>query len=187
MKIGLISDTHLQAGRLPQEVEAAFRGVAMILHAGDLVTLTMLRQLARIAPVTAVQGNMDGPDVQHELPLKTVVEADGRRIGLIHGHHVPHANQVLPPPIDFAAMHAYLWSEFREARVDCIVYGHTHQSHAEVYRGVLIVNPGSATRGSNGRRTAALLAIDMHAVSVEIVDLAHANHPEVVHMAAHKG
>ncbi len=145
MKIGLISDTHLP-GRVPRAVARALAGVDLILHAGDLIALDVLRHLETIAPVTAVQGNMDPPGVQLNLPLKTVIEAEGRRIGLIHGHHVPHRDRVLSQPLDFEAMHAYLLSEFRDEGVECIVYGHTHQAHVATVDNVLIVNPGSTTR-----------------------------------------
>jgi putative phosphoesterase len=145
MKIGLISDTHL-SGRVPKGIVKALAGVDLILHAGDLTTLDVLRHLKAIAPVTAVQGNMDLPGVLLDLPLKAIVEAKGRRIGLIHGHHVPHPDHVLSQPLDFEAMHAYLLSEFRGEGVECIVYGHTHQAHIATVGNVLLVNPGSATR-----------------------------------------
>ena len=90
---------------------------------------------------------MDSPGVLLDLPLKTIVEAEGHRIGLIHGHHVPHPDRVLSQPLDFEAMHAYLLSEFRDEGIECIVYGHTHHAHVATVDNVLIVNPGSATRG----------------------------------------
>lgn len=146
MKIGLISDTHL-SDKVPEAIAKALAGVDLILHAGDLITLDVLRHLETIAPVTAVQGNMDPPGVQLDLPLKTIVEAGGHRIGLIHGHGIPHPDRVLSQPLDFEAMHAYLLSEFRDEGIECIVYGHTHHAHVETVNNVLIVNPGSATRG----------------------------------------
>jgi putative phosphoesterase len=171
MKIGLISDTHLSSGRLPQAITNAFQDVDMILHAGDLVTLRVLRPLEAIAPVTVVQGNMDMPSVRLNLPLKTAVEVEGHRIGLIHGHHIPHPNRVLPPPIDFDAMHAYLLREFQGEDVDCIVYGHTHYAHVETYRGVLIVNPGSATRGQDDHGTVGLLTVSRDQIRAQIIRL----------------
>jgi putative phosphoesterase len=180
MKIGLISDTHLASGGLPQAILKAFQGVDMILHAGDLVSLEVLRRLEPIAPVRAVQGNMDLPGVRLNLPAKTVVEAEGRRIGLIHGHGVPHPNRVLAPPIDFEAMHRYLLSEFPDKRavphtgvaphtgVDCIIYGHTHQAHIETYQGVLMINPGAATRG---QASLGLLSVGQDGIHAEIIQL----------------
>jgi putative phosphoesterase len=168
VKIGLISDTHL-SGRVPEAIVKALKGVDLILHAGDLTALDVLRRLEAIAPVTAVQGNMDSPGVLLDLPLKTIVEAEGRRIGLIHGHHVPQPDQVLAQPLDFKAMHTYLLSEFRDEGVECIVYGHTHQAHIETVDHVLIVNPGSATRAKV--HSVGLLTLSPDALRGEIIIL----------------
>jgi putative phosphoesterase len=171
MKVGLISDTHLSSGEMPQAIIDAFQGVDLILHAGDVVTLPMLRHLEAMAPVTAVQGNMDMTEVRLYLPVKTVIEAEGHRIGLIHGHRVPNPNQVLAPPLDFPAIHEYLLGEFRDEKVDCIVYGHTHQAHLESYQGVLIINPGSATRSRDGQATVGTLTVNQDGIQGEIIQL----------------
>jgi putative phosphoesterase len=171
MKIGVVSDTHLQSGGLPKALVDRLQGVDMILHAGDVVTLQPLRQLERIAPVEAVQGNMDWSDVRSSLPNKAIIEVSGHRIGLIHGHGVPNPGQVLPPPINFEALHAYLLSEFEGEEVDCIVYGHTHHSYVGWYQGVLMVNPGSATGGGHGRGTLAILTVTAGQLDAEIVEL----------------
>jgi putative phosphoesterase len=171
MKIGLVSDTHLSSGAIPQAVVNAFQGVDLILHAGDVVTLPMLRELKSVAPVTAVQGNMDMPGVRLSLPLKRVIQAEGHRIGLIHGHKVPDPNRVLSPPLALEAMHNYLLGEFEDESIDCIVYGHTHHAHLGTYHGVLIINPGSATRGKGGRSSVGLLIADRDGIRGEIIQL----------------
>lgn len=170
-RIGLISDTHTMGSRLPQAVLNALDGVDTILHAGDLVSREILDALAEIAPVIAVHGNMDHPEIRLALPDKTVIHVEDKRIGLIHGDRVPNPNRVLPPPIDYAALHAYLFGEFAEEPPDCIVYGHTHAAHIAVYQGVLMVNPGSATRGSGGRNTVGLLTIRDGGLEAEIITL----------------
>jgi putative phosphoesterase len=169
MRIGLVSDTHLSSGRIPEAIIKALMGVDLILHAGDLTTMDTLRALEAIAPVTAVQGNMDLPGVLLALPLKTTVEAGGHRIGLIHGHHVPHPDHVLAQPLDFEAIHAYLLSEFRNEGVECIVYGHTHQAHIATVANVLLVNPGSATRAKVN--SVGLLTVSPKAIQAEIIVL----------------
>lgn len=171
MRVGVISDTHLSSGKIPEAVADTFQGVDLILHAGDVVTLPMLRRLEEIAPVTAVQGNMDMPGVRLSLPLKRVIEIGQHRIGLIHGHHVPNPNQVLSTPLDLAAMHGYLLSEFQDENMDCIVYGHTHQAHLETYQGVLIINPGSAVRGRGGEATVGVLTVGQDGIQGEIIQL----------------
>ena len=173
MRIGLISDTHLTSAAIPSAVVAAFDGVDLILHAGDLVTTEVLRALEAIAPVTAVHGNMDMPSVRASLPSRIAVRCDRHRIGLMHGHLVPHPNRVLQPAIDFQALHNYLLGEFEGDGVDAIVYGHTHQAHTATHGQVLLINPGSATRGSGGRRTVGLLTADAGPIVGQIIELAH--------------
>ncbi|HTX60907.1 MAG TPA: YfcE family phosphodiesterase, partial [Methanobacterium sp.] len=61
MLIGVISDTHIpeRADKIPEIVFELFKDVDMILHAGDLVSLDVKKQLEEIAPTYCVQGNMD--------------------------------------------------------------------------------------------------------------------------------
>src|SRR3972149_1007108 len=84
--IGVIADTHVpqRLRRLPDGIPAAFRGVDLILHAGDLNSVRVVTELEEIAPVQAVAGNADL--FRSGLPLTRVLEIEGRRIGLTHGH-----------------------------------------------------------------------------------------------------
>jgi putative phosphoesterase len=68
-------------------------------------------------------------------------------------------------------MHAYLLTEFQDDRIDCIVYGHTHQAHLETYQGVLIINPGSATQGRDNHATVGLLTVNRDQIQGEIIQL----------------
>lgn len=133
MRIGVIADTHIPvvAGKLPDEVFAQFRGVDMILHAGDLVTIKVLDSLSKLSKTIAVQGNMDYLDVRNVLPVKTVVEAGKFKIGLIHGWGPPWG------------LVDRIKKEFRG--VDAIVFGHTHEAFNEVVDDVLFFNPGTPT------------------------------------------
>ncbi|MBE3577897.1 MAG: metallophosphoesterase family protein [Limnochordales bacterium] len=76
MRIGVISDTHVpvRARALPGEVFRIFAGVDLILHAGDLVALDVLEELQATAPVLAVRGNVDHPEVQERLPAALRIE-----------------------------------------------------------------------------------------------------------------
>lgn len=60
--IGLISDTHVpaRAREIPKEVFVVFENVDFIVHAGDLVDLSVIDELEQLAPVLAVHGNMEG-------------------------------------------------------------------------------------------------------------------------------
>jgi putative phosphoesterase len=120
--IGVISDTH---GLLRPEAIEALRGSDRILHAGDVGTPEILQALAKIAPVTAIRGNVDTEPWARRLPTAEVVEAGGISIHMLH---------------DLAQLD--LKPEAAGFRV--IVYGHSHQPQTEEKNGVLYFNPGSA-------------------------------------------
>src|SRR4030043_2448023 len=68
--VGLISDTHVpkKSRSIPKRVFEIFENADYIIHAGDLVELTVVDELEQIAPVLAVHGNMDCLEVIGALP-----------------------------------------------------------------------------------------------------------------------
>ena len=128
MRLGIISDTH---GLLRPEVFEAFKEVDHILHGGDVGTWDILIDLQALAPVTAVYGNMDGPELRAKLTPVAQVDLDGFDIVVTHGDQFGH-----PTP-------AKLHEAFPRAEI--IVYGHTHKPLLElVDRTVTVMNPGGA-------------------------------------------
>ncbi|MFN3928830.1 MAG: metallophosphoesterase family protein [Thermoflexus sp.] len=145
MTVGLIADTHVpqRMERLPPQVAEVFRGVALILHAGDLNCWPVLDELARLAPVVAVKGNAD---IGLRLPWQEVVEINGIRIGLTHGHGgwlIYLRNKIREATIGFDSLRylRYARFAFREP-VHLIISGHTHRPHLVCVNGVWLVNPG---------------------------------------------
>jgi putative phosphoesterase len=127
VRLGVISDTH---GLLRVEVLEVFEGVDHILHCGDVGKWDVIIELQALAPVTAVYGNVDGPEIQR-LPKVAEVELDGFRIVVTHGDQLGS-----PTP-------AKLHEAFPGAEI--IVYGHTHKPLLElVDRTVTVMNPGGA-------------------------------------------
>ena len=160
MLIGLISDTHIpdRARVLPQNVLDAFNDVDLILHAGDLTSPKAIEELEEIAPVMAVQGNMDrarGID----LPRARVIEVDDLRIGLVHGEVYPRADS------------QQLLYIARELNADILVSGHSHQPKIEQTEGILLLNPGSPIVPRLADRTVMLLEVNNKEVDVEIVKI----------------
>ena len=150
MKIGIISDTHIRSSAklLPNIIYEVFDGVDMILHAGDILIEEVIIELETIAPVYAVAGNNDGYDMLDKYGTKKIIEANGKRIGLTHGTSKGRTY-----------MNAY--AEFTGAKLDCVVYGHSHKPHNEVIDGVLFFNPGSPTsRRFEPRYSVGLLYVD---------------------------
>lgn len=160
MLIGLISDTHIpdRARILPQNVLDAFANVDLILHAGDLTSLKAIEELEDLAPVMAVQGNMDRAK-GIDLPKARVIEAEELRIGLVHGEVYPRADtqQLL-----------YL---AKELNADILVSGHSHQPKIEQKEGILLLNPGSPVVPRLADRTVMILEINKKEVDVEIVKI----------------
>lgn len=139
MLVTVISDTHLPRGarRLPEACLEALRGADLILHGGDLSSLSFLEELRALGPpVHAVWGNADEPGLRELLPKALVVEVEDVRIGMVH----------VPGPA--AGREARLAARFPGCAA--IVFGHTHQPVAERYEGVLLLNPGSPTEKRRG-------------------------------------
>jgi uncharacterized protein len=151
LKIGVISDTH---GALKPGVTDAFKGVDLILHAGDIGNLDIIYSLMEIAPVQAVYGNMDSYVVMKETREKVVIPAMGRVIGLAHGGG---------SPVDIIQR---LENQFRNDNVDVIVFGHTHSPTREKRGKILFFNPG------DGRKTVGIIEIfETGGIETQIIDL----------------
>ena len=120
--IGVISDTH---GLLRPEAVAALRGMEHILHAGDVGDIAILDALRKIAPVTAIRGNVDVSGPCAELPATEVVELGGSLFYLVHSVHDLDVNPVA-------------------AGVAMVVSGHSHKASVQARDGVVFFNPGSA-------------------------------------------
>jgi putative phosphoesterase len=121
MKLGVISDTH---GLLRPEVAPALKGVERILHLGDVGRPSILAELEKIAPVTAVRGNIDREGLCAKLPETEVVLIEGRYIYMLHDLKTLHLD---PAAAKFAA----------------VLHGHTHVPNFYTRKGVLYFNPGS--------------------------------------------
>lgn len=121
MKIGVVSDTH---GLLRPEVLPALEGVDSILHLGDVGDVKILDALRKIAPVTAVRGNIDHSGPCSRLPETEVLLLEGGYIYLLHDLGTLH--------LDPAA-----------AKFSAVLYGHTHKPTIWRHKGVLYFNPGS--------------------------------------------
>lgn len=131
MKIGVISDTHARnCSQLPQNLLKAMENVDLILHAGDIVTMDVIRGLEMVAPLKGVFGNMDLPEVRLAFPEKMVLELEGRKIGVMHGRGGP------------AGLENLVTQSF--PGVDIIIFGHSHMEVNKVVDGIHLFNPGSA-------------------------------------------
>jgi uncharacterized protein len=151
MRIGLISDTHIPEAceHLPLRVFEAFRGVDLVMHAGDVYVNRVLDELAAIAPVIAALGNGDEGLDGHQFKLAPdervsiahLIEVEKLRIGLAHALPTPDETS---EQVFINAMQAHFGGP-----VDVLVQGHSHLEGVARFGPTLVVNPGSATLPRN--------------------------------------
>ncbi|GAC1397402.1 MAG: metallophosphoesterase family protein [Ktedonobacteraceae bacterium] len=147
-RIGIISDTHVPHFKgIPEAVWQHFANVEHIIHAGDLSVLSVLNELETIAPVIAVQGNVETEEVVLKLPIKRELVVGQCKIGVVHilGETKTHARVAQ--------------REFPNARV--VVFGHSHIPYNQEHDGQLLFNPGSVNdRRRQPRCSIGMLTID---------------------------
>jgi putative phosphoesterase len=134
VRVVVLSDTHAPRRwrSCPPLVAAQLRGADLILHAGDVCTAAVLAELSQYAPVTAVTGNNDGPDVAAWGATPTAeVDLDGLRVAMVH--------DAGPATGRLARMRRVF------GRADLVVFGHSHIPLDQSGYGLRIFNPGSPT------------------------------------------
>ena len=122
LRIGIISDTH---GLLRPEAQHRLAGVDHIVHAGDIGRPEVIVALLKIAPVTAIKGNVD-------VGVWTHVFADTERVRL-GGQSIYVIHDLKRLRLDPAA-----------EGIDVVISGHTHRAEIKSAGRVLYLNPGSA-------------------------------------------
>ena len=134
MRIGVIADTH---GYLDPAVSNIFEGVDLILHAGDIGDIAVVRGLEALAPIRAIRGNHEPPDVVERFSRQEVLEIQERKVMLAHGFistSLESARMIFPEFFD----------RIRDEEIDLFVFGHTHMPYSRKMDSTLYFNPGYA-------------------------------------------
>jgi putative phosphoesterase len=155
MKIGFISDTH---GILPEPIFDIFKDVKFIFHAGDIGAPEVIQGLEIICPVYAVYGNIDTWPVTIYHPHILVQRVQDKKICVFHDIIKPKyfSYQLFKKGID----------------ADIVVSGHTHAASYEEFRGVLYINPGSASKPRDRKRgTVIILDLSQVPLKPEIIEI----------------
>jgi hypothetical protein len=97
----------------------------LIIHAGDIGDVEILRALEKLAPVVAVRGNMDREPWTKDLPRTQVVEIGQVLIYILHDLLTMDLNP-------------------KTAGFNLVISGHTHSPEIVEKDGVCFLNPGSA-------------------------------------------
>ncbi len=159
--IAIISDTHMPRGgrRLPEQCLARLSAAELILHAGDLMRVSVLRELESYGKLVAVAGNVDDAGVRAVLPARREVVVDGVRIGLIH--------DAGPATGRISRLRRLFPTE------DAVIFGHSHiPLHERAPDGFQIFNPGSPTeRRRSPAHTMGVATVRNGKISFELVEL----------------
>jgi putative phosphoesterase len=161
--VGLIADTHIPARAkcIPKMVFKIFENVDFIVHAGDLVQMDVIDELEQLAPVLAVHGNMDCPEVCGALPELNSLKVYGWKIGVMHD---PNALFGRGKMREIAKQNGF----------DVFVYGHTHNANIKWEGKILYINPGSPTNPLSffaNKPSVALLKVTKEAITPEIIQI----------------
>jgi putative phosphoesterase len=136
MLVAVISDTHMPRGarRLPDAFVERIRAADLLLHAGDFMTVEVLRELERIGPpLVGVHGNVDTAELRRLLPAERIVRVEDARIAMVHDAGAR------------AGRLERLRRRFGDS-ADAVVFGHSHLPlHERAADGFQIFNPGSPT------------------------------------------
>ena len=148
---------------LPERLVSAFReaGVERLIHCGDWTDPFVVDLLEAIAPVDGVAGNNDPPELAARFGYAPIVEVDGVRIGITHGHIGPtHLTTPERARLTFAS----------QPDVAAICFGHSHiPVVSRTASGTVLVNPGSPTdKRRQPRYSWALLTVESGEVDAEI-------------------
>ena len=159
--VAVISDTHMPRGgrRLPDPFVERIEAADLLLHAGDFMTVEVLRELERIGPPLAgVHGNVDSAELRRLLPAERVVAVEQARIALIHdaGASARRLERMRRRFGDIA---------------DAVVFGHSHLPlHERADDGFQIFNPGSPTeRRRAPTHTMGLARVDGSTIEFELI------------------
>jgi uncharacterized protein len=145
MRIGVVSDTH---GYFDSRLQQVLAGVELILHAGEVGSEGILDQLAAIAPVRAVRGNVDPPDLN--LPPALRLACSGVLIEMLHVLPAPQSEleewaRLISPGGKVPTRRGAFSKSFDES-TRVVVFGHSHKPCLVALGQRLFFNPGSAGR-----------------------------------------
>jgi uncharacterized protein len=148
-RIGVISDTH---GLFREEIKEAFKGVNLIIHAGDIGKPEIINSLEQIAPVIAVRGNVDIGKWCMQFPVNEIINIGGRLIYLIH-----NLNE-----FDYHG----------DEKLVAVIFGHSHKPLIKHEENTLFFNPGSAgTQRFSLPISAGMLEIKKNNISAHHIEL----------------
>lgn len=150
MKIGIIADTH---GYFSPELISCFQSVELIIHAGDIGSMTVVNSLENCAKLEAIRGNMDRDRTWDEFPDEKLINVLDLRILIVHRL-----------PYDYKKI-------AKENDIDILIYGHTHVAEVISRDDLLLINPGSAGKISLNKTVVIMEVGDKKEISTKVIKL----------------
>ncbi len=181
-RVGFLADTlsrKADGSDFPQQALAAFAGVDLIIHLGDIGQKGILRRLADVAPVWVPAGGDKGwiPVGREDVAPVKGIEAAGLSVGLTFNLTMPDKAIVLEgAALQFTKPLEELLRKRFGRVVDAVAFGGTHRQRTEEHEGVVFFNPGSPTlpsdkHGDNDLGSVAVLDLTEGKVKIEQVRL----------------
>ncbi len=157
MKIGIISDTHItkDSKSFIDLLDIHLKEVDLIIHAGDYVDEAVIKTMENFRAFIGVWGNVDSPEVRALIKEKEVINIEGYKIGVYHGHGKGSST------LDRA------YEKFESDDVDIIIFGHSHQPLVKTKNGILMLNPGSLTN-KRFERWFSYIILELHPEGIDL-------------------
>lgn len=121
MIVGIISDTH---GLLRKEVKENLKDCGLIIHAGDIGNLELIKELKNISKVEYIKGNCDKKDEFNDIKEFKIIELEEIKIYLVHDIKT-------------------IKDDLNKLGINIVIYGHSHKKETYVKDDILYINPGS--------------------------------------------
>ena len=156
-KILLLSDTH---GYLDDPICKYAEQADEIWHAGDIGIVEVYDKLAKIKPIRAVHGNIDGTQIRTICPENQIFECEKKKVWITHiGGYPPNYTPILK-------------RRLQDIKPDIFICGHSHilKIIFDKEINVLHINPGAA--GNSGlHKIRTLVRFSMDGDKIENMDV----------------
>jgi putative phosphoesterase len=175
VKIGVIGHTHqlTSVDDLPARAKLALTEVDLVLHVGNVGSLSFLRSLQDAFALTfAVYGQLDNDDVRRYLEADKIVEFANRRIAMLFDPNTVDSSKLRGLKRQTAkpeAVAEQLLTRFDN--VDCVLFGCPGKSFSQIYQGILILNPGQITVDNGGNGSMGVLEITERAITGRVLHI----------------
>jgi putative phosphoesterase len=159
LRIVAVADTHGRPHpKLGMRIDEL--APAHVLHAGDVGDVAVLRDLEKHARVTAVRGNIDGPDLPDLVTIE-LRDDEGTVLKILLTHIAVYGPKLRADVARIA----------RTEDASLVVCGHSHVPFAAHDRGITVFNPGSVgPRRFNLPIVLGVIDVSTKGVSVRHVD-----------------